>query len=132
MEDGEIPSDEDDEPTPPPVAAKPPAELSKPTTTPDSPKHKSFEPKFGKNKKASSNTGSGNNAKQERFGKYKNPSEDWAGDVEKAIRAALEEQDRSKGQENSKSKNRSNRSKNRKRIRDEKEEERSKAQKVLF
>ncbi|XP_043267652.1 uncharacterized protein su(sable) isoform X2 [Venturia canescens] len=129
LEDGEIPSDEDDEPTPPPPVVKPPTEPVKPTIAADSPKHKNFEPKFTKNKKPSSSTSNTNNSKQDRFGKYKNPSEDWAGDVEKAIRAALEEQDRSKGQDNAKSKSRSNRSKNRKRIRDEKEEERAKAQK---
>lgn len=129
MEDGEIPSDEDDEPTPPPPAPKPVAEPAKPAPKPESPKHKSFDSKFSKSKKQSGSS-SGSGSKQERFNKYKNPSEDWAGDVEKAIRAVLEEQVRPKGQENNKSKCKSNRSKNRKRAREEKEEERSKDQKV--
>ena len=147
LEDGEIPSDEDDEPTvatqaPPPVVAhkQPIGESAKLSSKQDSPKQKSFESsKFSKSKKSSGTSGSGgvSSKQQDRFSKYKNPSEDWAGDVEKAIRAMLEEQERSKAQHDStnsssKSKSKSSRNKNRKRARDEKDDERAKEQKVCF
>ncbi|XP_053977161.1 protein suppressor of sable [Hylaeus volcanicus] len=119
LEDGEIPSDEDDEPVPPPPAD----DTVKNTSKTDTSKNKSFDSKFNKNKKSSVQGGS----KHERFLKYKNPTEDWAGDVEKAIRAALEE-DGARSQD-SKSKSKNNRNKSRKRLRDEREEDRSKDQK---
>lgn len=126
MEDGEIPSDEDDEPIPPPVTPKPAPEQAKPVAKQElPPKNKTnFDSKFNKNKKPPVQAGS----KLDRFSKYKNPSEDWAGDVEKAIRAALEE-DKAKNQEN-KNKSKTNRSKSRKRSRDERDEDRGKEQKV--
>ena len=89
------------------------------------PKAKTFDSKFSKNKKPSVQGSS----KHDRFLKYKNPTEDWAGDVEKAIRAALEE-DGIRNQD-SKSKSKNNRNKSRKRLRDEREEDRNKEQKVL-
>ncbi|XP_076630916.1 suppressor of sable [Colletes latitarsis] len=119
LEDGEIPSDEDDEPVPPPVIDDTVKNASKADTS----KNKTFDSKFSKNKKPSVQGGS----KHDRFLKYKSPTEDWAGDVEKAIRAALEE-DGARNQD-SKSKNKNNRNKSRKRLRDEREEDRSKDQK---
>ncbi|XP_046465898.1 protein suppressor of sable isoform X1 [Neodiprion pinetum] len=124
LEDGEIPSDEDDEPIPPPVIPKPGIEQPKPIAKQEPPKNKIFDAKFNKNKKPLVQAGS----KLDRFNKYKNPSEDWAGDVEKAIRAALEE-DKAKSQDN-KNKNKNNRNKgSRKRSREDREEDRSKEQK---
>ncbi|XP_029045873.1 LOW QUALITY PROTEIN: uncharacterized protein LOC114877448 [Osmia bicornis bicornis] len=127
LEDGEIPSDEDDEPTPPPPLPPPLPPLNddatKNSSKTDSSKNKTFDSKFSKNKKSSVQGSS----KHDRFLKYKSPTEDWAGDVEKAIRAALEE-DSSRSQD-SKSKSKNTRSKSRKRIRDEREEDRNKDQK---
>lgn len=120
MEDGEIPSDEDDEPVPPPVNN----DNNKNSSKTDASKSKTFDSKFNKSKKSSVQGSS----KHDRFLKYKSPTEDWAGDVEKAIRAALEE-DSARNQD-SKSKSKSNRNKSRKRIRDEREEDRNKDQKV--
>ncbi|XP_050593538.1 protein suppressor of sable isoform X1 [Bombus affinis] len=119
LEDGEIPSDEDDEPLPPPVNN----DANKSASKTDVPKTKAFDTKFNKNKKSNVQGSS----KHDRFLKYKNPSEDWAGDVEKAIRAALEV-DGTRNQD-SKSKSKNNRNKSRKRIRDEREEDRNKDQK---
>lgn len=119
LEDGEIPSDEDDEPV---VPATNDTEIAKPTLKSDSAKNKNFDAKFNKNKKQSTQpTG-------KHYLKYKSLTEDWAGDVEKAIKAAMEE-DGGKNQE-SKTKNKNNRNKVRKRIREEKEDDRSKDQKV--
>lgn len=123
MEDGEIPSDEDDEPVI--RAANDTPEAAKPTPKPEPAKNKNFDAKFNKNKKAQTAQ-----AKHDRFLKYKTPTEDWAGDVEKAIKAAMEE-DGGKNQE-SKTKNKNNRNKIRKRMRDEREEDRSKEQKVCL
>ncbi|XP_070154724.1 protein suppressor of sable isoform X2 [Polyergus mexicanus] len=120
LEDGEIPSDEDDEPIVP--AANVASEAAKPTPKSDSSTNKNFDAKFNKNKKQQPAQAAGKH-----FLKYKNPTEDWAGDVEKAIKAAMEE-DGGKNQE-SKAKNKNNRNKVRKRVRDEKEEDRSKEQK---
>lgn len=122
MEDGEIPSDEDDEPVQPPTVND---NANKNASKVDVAKSKTFDSKFNKNKKS----GVQGSSKHDRFIKYKSPTEDWAGDVEKAIRAALEE-DGARNQE-SKSKSKSNRNKSRKRIREEREEERNKDQKVL-
>jgi len=121
LEDGEIPSDEDDEPVVP--AANDAAEAAKPTLKSDSAKNKNFDAKFNKNKKQQSTQATGKH-----YLKYKSPTEDWAGDVEKAIKAAMEE-DGGKNQE-SKTKNKNNRNKVRKRNRDEKEDDRNKDQKV--
>lgn len=123
LEDGEIPSDEDDEPM---RVAEPVKPAPEPPTPPpaktESPKHKDFDNKFGKNKKAGST---------EKLTKQKGPtSDDWAGDVEKAIRAALDA-DKSKNHEN-KSRSKSNKNKNRKRNREEKEDERARDQKVCI
>lgn len=123
MEDGEIPSDEDDEPVTH-IANNAP-EAAKPISKPDIVKNKVFEPKFNKNKKQQQLAQGG---KHDRFLKYKSPTEDWAGDVEKAIKAAMEE-DGGRNQE-VKTKNKNNRNKTRKRIRDEREEDRGKEQKV--
>lgn len=123
MEDGEIPSDEDDEPTS--HTANNTSEGSKPIPKSDTAKNKSFDSKFNKNKKQQSAQATG---KHDRFLKYKAPTEDWAGDVEKAIKAAMEE-DGGRTQE-IKAKNKNNRNKARKRIRDEREEDRNKDQKV--
>lgn len=122
LEDGEIPSDEDDEPV---IRATndAPAEAVKPTPKPET--KKNFDAKFNKNKKPQAAQAGG---KHDRFSKYKGPTEDWAGDVEKAIKAAMEE-DGMKNPE-SKPKNKNNRNKARKRVRDEREEDRSKDQKV--
>jgi hypothetical protein len=121
LEDGEIPSDEDDEPVLVAEAAKPALEPSKPTPgKTESPKQKSFNNKFGKNRKSGSS---------DRLNRQKGAtSDDWAGDVEKAIRAALEE-DRGKNHDN-KSRNKSNKNKNRKRNHEDKDDERSRDQKV--
>ncbi|XP_014484881.1 PREDICTED: protein suppressor of sable isoform X2 [Dinoponera quadriceps] len=121
LEDGEIPSDEDDEPVTHTANNAP--EAAKPIPKPDIVKSKSFEPKFSKNKKQLAQAA----GKHDRFLKYKCPTEDWAGDVEKAIKAAMEE-DGGRNQE-IKTKNKNNRNKARKRIRDEREEDRSKEQK---
>ncbi|XP_011871701.1 PREDICTED: protein suppressor of sable isoform X2 [Vollenhovia emeryi] len=122
LEDGEIPSDEDDEPVI--RAANDAPEAPKPAPKPDSAKNKNFDAKFNKNKKPQAAQAAG---KHDRFLKYKGPTEDWAGDVEKAIKAAMEE-DSSKSQE-PKAKNKNNRNKVRKRIREEREEDRGKEQK---
>ncbi|CAK9808243.1 Protein suppressor of sable [Anthophora quadrimaculata] len=119
LEDGEIPSDEDDEPMPPPVND----DVNKNVSKTDISKSRTFDSKFNKNKKSSVQGSS----KHDRFLKYKSPTEDWAGDVEKAIRAALEE-DGARNQD-SKSKSKNNRNKSRKRIRDEREDDRNKDQK---
>lgn len=124
LEDGEIPSDEDDEAIVP--AANVASEAAKPTPKSDSSTNKNFDAKFNKNKKQQPTQAAGKH-----FLKYKNPTEDWAGDVEKAIKAAMEEDGGGKNQE-SKSKNKNNRNKVRKRVRDEKEEDRSKEQKVCI
>jgi len=121
LEDGEIPSDEDDEPVI--RAANDAPEIVKPTPKPDTAKNKNFDAKF-KNKKSQGSQAAG---KHDRFLKYKGPTEDWAGDVEKAIKAAMEEDGKS---QESKAKNKNNRNKARKRARDEREEERNKDQKV--
>ncbi|XP_015124298.1 uncharacterized protein LOC107046236 isoform X2 [Diachasma alloeum] len=127
LEDGEIPSDEDDEPIPVPVKTPDPSTILKF----ESHREKNTESKSSKSKgksSASNTSGSGTGgSKSDRFTKYKNPSEDWAGDVEKAIKAALDGEN--KKEEKSKGKNSSSRSKNRKRSRDEKEEDRNKEQK---
>lgn len=123
LEDGEIPSDEDDEPVA--QAANDAPEVAKPTPKPEPAKNKNFDAKFNKNKKPQAAQAA---SKHDRFLKYKGPTEDWAGDVEKAIKAAMEE-DGGKNQE-SKGKNKNNRNKARKRIRDERDEDRSKDQKV--
>lgn len=125
LEDGEIPSDEDDEPVT--RAQTEVTESAKPSPKQDVSKNKNFDSKFNKNKKQPIQ---GTTAKHDRYLKYKSPTEDWAGDVEKAIRAALEED----GGRNtdSKSKNKTNRNKSRKRVRDERDEDRSKDQKVTF
>lgn len=125
MEDGEIPSDEDDEPITHTANNAP--ETAKPIPKPDLMKNKIFEPKFNKNKKLQQQLIQVTN-KHDRFLKYKGPIEDWAGDVEKAIKAAMEE-DGGRNQE-IKLKNKNNRNKTRKRIRDEREEDRGKEQKV--
>lgn len=127
LEDGEIPSDEDDEPVTYSVPAKSVLEVPapKPTPKPDSAKNKNFDSKFNKNKKQQSAQAIG---KHDRFLKYKAPTEDWAGDVEKAIKAAMEE-DGGRNQE-PKAKNKNNRNKARKRIRDDREDDRGKDQKV--
>ncbi|XP_011310444.1 protein suppressor of sable isoform X2 [Fopius arisanus] len=128
LEDGEIPSDEDDEPLPPPtpVKAPDPAKSSKSESHRD--RNSESKSSKSKSKSSTSTTVSGTGGgKSDRFTKYKNPSEDWAGDVEKAIKAALDG-DNNK-EEKSKGKGSSSRSKNRKRSRDEKEEERNKDQK---
>lgn len=122
LEDGEIPSDEDDEPVPPPSVVD---DAPKTVAKTDTLKPKPFDTKFSKSKKPSVQGSS----KHDRFLKYKSPTEDWAGDVEKAIRAALEE-DGVRNQD-SKSKSKNSRNKSRKRLRDEREEDRSKDQKVL-
>ncbi|KAK2586183.1 hypothetical protein KPH14_001449 [Odynerus spinipes] len=122
LEDGEIPSDEDDEPVTRTQAEV--TEPAKPSPKPDVSKNKNFDSKFNKNKKQPVQ---GTTAKHDRYLKYKSPTEDWAGDVEKAIRAALEE-DGSRNTD-SKSKNKTNRNKSRKRVRDERDEDRSKDQK---
>lgn len=124
LEDGEIPSDEDDEPVIRATNDAPP-EAAKPIPKPEPAKNKNFDAKFNKNKKLQAAQAAG---KHERFLKYKGPTEDWAGDVEKAIKAAMEE-DGSKSQE-PKTKNKNNRNKVRKRMRDEREEDRGKDQKV--
>lgn len=125
LEDGEIPSDEDDEPVI--RAANDAPEVAKPAPKPDSAKNKNFDAKFNKNKKPQAAQAAG---KHDRFLKYKSPTEDWAGDVEKAIKAAMEE-DGGKNQEPKVNKNKNNRNKVRKRARDEREEiERGKDQKV--
>ncbi|XP_012268635.2 protein suppressor of sable [Athalia rosae] len=123
LEDGEIPSDEDDEPVPTAATPKPASEPAKPTAKQELPKNKTFDSKFNKNKKPPAQVGS----KLDRFSKFKNPSEDWAGDVEKAIRAALEE-DKVKSTEN-KSKGKTTRNKSRKRSREDRDEDRPKEQK---
>lgn len=124
LEDGEIPSDEDDEPgTCAANDAAQPTETAKPMPKPDSGKNKNFDAKFNKSKKQPAQTV----GKHDRFSKYKGPTEDWAGDVEKAIKAAMEED----GGRNSEPKTKkNNRNKARKRARDEREEERVKDQKV--
>ncbi|XP_034942953.1 protein suppressor of sable isoform X2 [Chelonus insularis] len=124
LEDGEIPSDEDDEPVVITVKQDKPPEPSKESSKSDSSKEKS-DSKSSKSKSKSS-TNSSSSSKVDRFGKYKNPSEDWAGDVEKAIKAVLDE-NKSKDNKDSKSKSSSSSkssrsSRNKKRIRDEKEE----------
>ncbi|XP_012141723.2 suppressor of sable isoform X2 [Megachile rotundata] len=119
LEDGEIPSDEDDEPVPPPATD----DATKNASKTDISKPKTFDSKFNKNKKSSVQGSS----KHDRFLKYKSPTEDWAGDVEKAIKAHLEE-DNSRNQD-AKSKSKNNRSKSRKRTREEREEDRNKDQK---
>lgn len=124
LEDGEIPSDEDDEPVTHIANSAP--EAAKPVSKPDIGKIKAFEPKFNKNKKQQQQLAQG--GKHDRFLKYKGPTEDWAGDVEKAIKAAMEE-DGGRNQE-VKTKNKNNRNKARKRMRDEREEDRVKEQKV--
>lgn len=123
LEDGEIPSDEDDEPVI--RAASDAPDAAKSTPKPDTAKNKNFDGKFNKNKKSQVAQAAG---KHDRFLKYKGPTEDWAGDVEKAIKAAMEE-DGGKSQE-TKPKNKNNRNKVRKRVRDEREEDRGKEQKV--
>lgn len=123
LEDGEIPSDEDDEPVT--RAAEVVPEVAKPTPKPEPTKNKNFDAKFNKNKKPQTAQAA---SKHDRFLKYKGPTEDWAGDVEKAIKAAMEE-DGAKNQE-PKPKNKNNRNKIRKRVRDEREEDRNKDQKV--
>ncbi|XP_070519803.1 protein suppressor of sable-like isoform X3 [Cardiocondyla obscurior] len=122
LEDGEIPSDEDDEPVA--QAANDAPEVAKPAPKPDTAKNKNFDAKFNKNKKPQTLSTA---SKHDRFLKYKGPTEDWAGDVEKAIKAAMEE-DGGKTQE-SKAKNKNNRNKARKRVREEREEDRTKDQK---
>ncbi|KAK0167829.1 hypothetical protein PV327_001687 [Microctonus hyperodae] len=134
LEDGEIPSDEDDEPIVPIAVTKLASEPSKTSSSSpsksESSRGKSLDSKSSKSKKSSSSTtSSSGGSKSDRFGKYKNPSEDWAGDVEKAIRAVLE-QDRSKNQDSKSSRSKSSsRSRSRKRTRDDKEEDRAKEQK---
>lgn len=125
LEDGEIPSDEDDEPVT--QATNDAVEAVKSTPKPDPAKNKTFDAKFNKNKKQQSMQAAN---KQDRFLKHKNPTEDWAEDVEKAIKAAMEE-DRGRNQE-PKPKNKNNRNKMRKRARDEKDEDRNKDQKVRY
>ncbi|KAG5319447.1 SUS protein, partial [Pseudoatta argentina] len=121
LEDGEIPSDEDDEPI---ICTTIEASVvAKPTPKPDTAKNKNFDAKFNKNKKSQAAQAAG---KHDRFLKYKGLNEDWAGDVDKAIKAAMEEN--GKNQE-SKPKSKNNRNKVRKRMRDEREEDRSKDQK---
>lgn len=126
LEDGEIPSDEDDEPVTHTANNAP--EAAKPVPKPDLVKTKTFEPKFNKNKKQQQQLAQ-TAGKHDRFLKYKGPSEDWAGDVEKAIKAAMEDDGGGRNQE-IKVKNKNNRNKTRKRIRDEREEDRGKEQKV--
>ncbi|KAH0560285.1 hypothetical protein KQX54_003216 [Cotesia glomerata] len=129
LEDGEIPSDEDDEATVP-VETK--VEPPKPPSKSDSSKDKSSDSKSSKssNKKSSNGSSSSNSKTVDRFNKYKSVSDDWAGDVEKAIKAVLGEKDKFKNQEKSQSKNSNNsRSRNKKRSRDDKEDDRSKDQK---
>lgn len=124
LEDGEIPSDEDDEPVSHTTNA---SESIKSVSKPDSAKNKNFDSKFNKNKKQHSVQAA---SKHERFLKYKGPTEDWAEDVEKAIKAAMED-DGSRSQD-SKAKNKNSRNKTRKRNRDEREDDRSKDQKVPY
>lgn len=122
LEDGEIPSDEDDEPV---IRATNDApEAAKPIPKPVPAKNKNFDAKFNKNKKQNAQA----TGKHDRFLKYKGPTEDWAGDVEKAIKAAMEE-DGGKSQE-PKAKTKNNRNKVRKRVREERVEDRGKDQKV--
>lgn len=126
LEDGEIPSDEDDEPV-----SRAPSDVQLETVKsapkpPEPAKNKTFDPKFSKNKKQQPMQAAN---KQDRFLKYKGPTEDWAGDVEKAIKAAMEE-DGSRSKEITKPKNKNNRNKMRKRAREEKDEDRIKEQKV--
>lgn len=120
LEDGEIPSDEDDEPVkvvePPKPAPEPPK--PPPVVKTELPKNKNFDNKFGKNKKPGS---------LDRPNRQK-ASDDWAGDVEKAIKAHLEAEDNKRNHEN-KTRGK-NKNKNRKRNRDEKEDELPKDQKV--
>lgn len=125
LEDGEIPSDEDDEPITHSTNNAP--EAAKSVPKPDIVKIKAFEPKFNKNKKQQQQLSQAA-GKHDRFLKYKGPSEDWAGDVEKALKAAMDD-DGGRNQE-IKTKNKNNRNKTRKRIRDEREEDRGKEQKV--
>ncbi|XP_023245240.1 uncharacterized protein LOC106643214 isoform X3 [Copidosoma floridanum] len=151
LEDGEIPSDEDDESLPvvpdtvKPVTAAAPAPAtpsaasettsaadtadaaadeppkSQNTTKTEAPKSKGFDSeKSGKSKK-SGNVDKSNKQKV-------SSSDDWAGDVEKAIRAALDE-DRSKNHDSKSGRSKGNKNKNRKRNRDEKEDERIRDQK---
>lgn len=127
LEDGEIPSDEDDGPST--NTANSTTEAAKPIAKPDVVKNKNFDSKFNKNKKQQSAQATG---KHDRFLKYKVPTEDWAGDVEKAIKAAMEEDGGGRTQEIKMTKNKNNRNKARKRIRDEREEERNKDQKVRY
>ncbi|XP_011329593.1 protein suppressor of sable isoform X2 [Ooceraea biroi] len=122
LEDGEIPSDEDDEPVTR-AANDVPETVVKSTSKPEPVKTKTFDAKLNKNKRQQSMQVAN---KQERFLKYKGPTEDWAGDVEKAIKAAMEEDGRN---QEPKPKNKNNRNKMRKRVRDEKDEDRGKDQK---
>ncbi|XP_020283541.1 protein suppressor of sable isoform X2 [Pseudomyrmex gracilis] len=124
LEDGEIPSDEDDEPVSCVVTNNVPEATKSPPLKCDSTKTKEFDVKFNKNKKQQQSPQAAN--KHDRFLKYNDPSEDWAADVEKAIKAAMQE-DGGRNQETKKNKN--NRNKIRKRAREEREDERAKDQK---
>ncbi|XP_058804894.1 protein suppressor of sable [Phymastichus coffea] len=128
LEDGEIPSDEDDEPAQPPpiqpnrlspeLAAKEIIPLNK---TESSPKHKSFD-KFAKSKSKSPTSGT------DRLNRQKSAaSDDFAGDVEKAIRAALDE-DRGKYEKARNKNDKSSKARSRKRSHD-KDDERARDQK---
>lgn len=125
LEDGEIPSDEDDEPVSCVVTNNVPEATKSPPLKCESTKTKEFDVKFNKNKKQQSPQVA---SKHDRFLKYNDPSEDWAADVEKAIKAAMQE-DGGRNQE-TKAKNKNNRNKIRKRAREEREDERAKDQKV--
>lgn len=126
LEDGEIPSDEDDDEIPV-VSVKPQSEPPKPliAVKNESPKSKGLEDRFIKNRRSSQPRD------LDRSGKHKQ-ADDWAGDVEKAIKAALEE-DRQKNNDKTRNnnKNNNNKGRNRKRSRDERIEERNKDLKVF-
>lgn len=118
MEDGEIPSDEDDEPVMviqdhhKPEPPKPPPEKVVESVK------KTFDNKFVKSKAESEDKRKSNNI----------ASEDWAGDVEKAIRAALDEDTRKVDNKPKGKNNKGN--KNRKRNREDSRDEERKDQKV--
>lgn len=119
LEDGEIPSDEDDDtPMPEPPKVEPePAKSSKLSEQ----RSKGSDSKFkGSSNNSNKKTSQSNH---DRGSKFK-PSEDWAGDVEKQLKAALEEDKNNKSQDKSNKNHKNNkRDKNRKRFRDDKEDE---------
>lgn len=119
MEDGEIPSDEDDDQQVMVIEENHKNEAAPPPSEKIEPVKKTFDNKF--KAESEEKPKNDNNRKATGFS-----SEDWASDVEKAIRAALDEDNR---KDNVKPKGKNNKNRNRKRNRDDREEDR-KDQKV--